>query len=123
MSRRIYKAPSDLTSEKLSLGSHISICNILNGLITCSQFLESPALSGYTEFTMNGSPNPRHDSWTCWIYHAHAVEITCIFTVTTDLELAASDSTTAKTRVLNFHKSIRWPKIPFSYPDRILIGK
>lgn len=58
MSRKIHKAPSDLTSERLPLGSHISTRNVLNGLITCGPFFESLTLSRYTEFTMNGSPDP-----------------------------------------------------------------
>lgn len=68
-------------------------------------------MSGYTEFTMNVSPDPRHNFWTCWIYHTQAVEIICIFTMMTGLELAANYSATAKAGVLNVHKSIKWPKI------------
>lgn len=64
-------------------------------------------MSGYTEFTLNGSPDPWHDFWMCWTYHAQDVEIISITTLTTGLELAASDSTTAKIGVLNVHKSIK----------------
>lgn len=123
MNLKIHKAPSELTSERLSLGSHISTWNVLNALITFGPFSVSPTLSGYTEFTMNGYPDLRHDFWRCWTYHAQAVEIICIFTVTTGLKWATSNSTTAKTRLLDVHKSIKWPKILFFYPDRIQVGK
>lgn len=115
MGRKIHKAPSDLTSEQLSFSSHISTHNILNGLIICGPFFESPTLSGYTEFTMNRSPDPRHDFWTCWTYHDQDVEVICIFTVTTGLKLVVSDSTTAKILVLNVHKSIKWQKIIYIF--------
>jgi len=105
------------------MGSHISKWDVLKALITFGPFSVSSTLSGYTEFTMNGYPNYRHDFWTCWTYHAQAVEIICVFTVTTGLEFATSNSTTAKTRLLDIRKSIEWQKILFFYPDRINVGK